>query len=211
MNRPDRSPETRSGPDRFAGYDVLAKRRTPSWNDASRRVIDARLAAPRDPRFCSPREWRALGALCDRITPQPQGRPPVPVAAIVDEKLAADSGDGFRNVKLPPLQAAWRRGLAALDGEALAAHGREFADLSGAEQDRLLRALQAGKTKTQAWGDMPCALFFSDRILPDIVSAYYAHPSAWSEIGFGGPAGPRGYVRMDPDQRDPWEAAERGR
>ncbi len=42
----------------------------------------------------------------------------------------------------------------------------------------------------------------------DIVHAYYAHPTAWSEIGWGGPASPRGYVRMDFDERDPWEAAE---
>ena len=38
--------------------------------------------------------------------------------------------------------------------------------------------------------------------------AYYAHPTAWNEIGFGGPASPRGYVRMGFDRRDPWEAAE---
>jgi hypothetical protein len=42
----------------------------------------------------------------------------------------------------------------------------------------------------------------------DIVVAYYAHPTAWNEIGFGGPASPRGYVRMGFDKRDPWEAAE---
>ena len=28
------------------------------------------------------------------------------------------------------------------------------------------------------------------------------------EIGFGGPASPRGYVRMNFDRRDPWEAVE---
>ena len=45
-------------------------------------------------------------------------------------------------------------------------------------------------------------------MLHDIGSAYYAHPTAWSEIGFGGPASPRGYVRMDENRRDPWEAVE---
>jgi hypothetical protein len=45
-------------------------------------------------------------------------------------------------------------------------------------------------------------------VLLDIVSAYYAHPTAWNEIGFGGPASPRGYVRMGLDRRDPWEAVE---
>ena len=46
------------------------------------------------------------------------------------------------------------------------------------------------------------------RMARDIVLAYYAHPTAWSEIGWGGPASPRGYVRMDFNKRDPWEAAE---
>ncbi|MGH6677602.1 MAG: gluconate 2-dehydrogenase subunit 3 family protein, partial [Bradyrhizobium sp.] len=36
----------------------------------------------------------------------------------------------------------------------------------------------------------------------------YAHPAAWSEIGFGGPASPRGYVRLGANRRDEWEAAE---
>ena len=43
---------------------------------------------------------------------------------------------------------------------------------------------------------MPCKLFFEHRVIPDIMHAYYAHPVAWNEIGFGGPASPRGYVRM---------------
>ena len=40
------------------------------------------------------------------------------------------------------------------------------------------------------------------------VPALYSHPKAWNEIGFGGPASPRGYVRLDGDRPDPWEAAE---
>ncbi len=55
---------------------------------------------------------------------------------------------------------------------------------------------------------MPPAEFFRLSVLRDIVGAYYSHPTAWSELGFGGPASPRGYVRMDFDRRDPWEAIE---
>jgi hypothetical protein len=40
------------------------------------------------------------------------------------------------------------------------------------------------------------------------LACFYSHPWAWNEIGFGGPASPRGYVRMAFDRRDPWEAAE---
>ncbi len=45
-------------------------------------------------------------------------------------------------------------------------------------------------------------------VLHDICSMHYAHPHSWSEIGFGGPANLRGYVRLYFDRRDPWEAAE---
>jgi hypothetical protein len=72
----------------------------------------------------------------------------------------------------------------------------------------LLKAIQNGAVDEKPWGDLSPKLFFKKRLLHDVVSAYYAHPAAWSEIGFGGPASPRGYVRMFFDRRDPWEAAE---
>ena len=31
-----------------------------------------------------------------------------------------------------------------------------------------------------------------------ILAAFYSHPWAWNEIGFGGPAYPRGYMRLGP-------------
>jgi hypothetical protein len=192
---------------RFPGYDVLAKRHTPSWNEKTRRVIDQRLALAREPRFLRPEEWATLVAICDRIMPQPHDRPPVPLAAMVDAKLHEDRRDGYRDHRLPPLREAWRRGLAGIDAEARRRHRVGFAELDTAEQDALLRAVQDGEIAGD-WDGMPPALFFAKRLLFDIVTSYYAHPAAWSEIGFGGPASPRGYVRMDFDRRDPWEAAE---
>ncbi|MFP5247069.1 MAG: gluconate 2-dehydrogenase subunit 3 family protein, partial [Thermoanaerobaculia bacterium] len=56
------------------------------------------------------------------------------------------------------------------------------------------------------WNDLPPKRFFTEILLDAIVGEYYAHPHAWSEIGFGGPASPRGYVRLGLNQRDPWEA-----
>mgnify|MGYP003362980393 CR=1 FL=1 len=54
---------------RYPGYDVLVKRHSPSWNEATRRVMDARLGVPREPRFLSRIEWDTLVAICDRIIP----------------------------------------------------------------------------------------------------------------------------------------------
>lgn len=194
--------------ERYPRYDVLAKRHTPSWNEKTRQVIDERLALPREPRYLSPAEWLVLEAICDRIVPQPRTRPPVPLAAMVDTKLLEARGDGYRDHRLPPLREAWQRGLHAIDAEAWRRHNVGFIALNPDERDALLRAVQQGTVPDSGWNGMPPAIFFAKRLLPDIVSAYYGHPTAWSEIGFGGPASPRGYVRMNFARRDPWEAAE---
>lgn len=195
-------------PDRYPGYDVLAKRDTPSWNAATREVIDARLAIPNTPQFLNQDAWQTLTAICDRIVPQPKHREPVPIAALVDRKLADDERDGYRQAVLPPLREAWRRGLAALDAAAVRQNERHFHLLPSAQQDALLKAMQDGKLDGAEWQGMPAAKFFSERLAHDILAAYYSHPTSWSEIGFGGPASPRGYVRMYFNRRDPWEAAE---
>jgi hypothetical protein len=192
--------------ERYPGYDVLAKRHTPSWNEKTRQVIDARLSISREPHFFKPDEWRTLTALCDRILPQPRDRPPVPLPSYVDAKLHTAQLDGYRYAQLPPQDEAWRRGLAALEAEALGAHGESFTALTGAQQDELLQRMQQGKLTNPIWQNMPCRLFFEHRVIPDITHAYYAHPTAWNELGFGGPASPRGYARMGLDRRDPWEA-----
>jgi Gluconate 2-dehydrogenase subunit 3 len=195
--------------DRYPGYDVLSKRDTPSWNEKTREVIDRRLAIDPSARcFFDDAEWLTLRAVCARIVPQPAERPPVPLAAMIDARLHEDRGDGYRDSRLPPMGEAWRRGLAALDAEAMARHRIHFHALAPGQQDDLLHAMEKGELKHDAWGDMPCKVFFKHRVLSDIVRAYYAHPTAWSEIGWGGPASPRGYVRMDFDRRDEWEAAE---
>jgi hypothetical protein len=196
--------------ERFPGYDVLAKRDSPSWNALTRRVVDARLATnPGAHEFLDEHDWATLRALCERIVPQAPDRPGrIPVAALVDAMLAKGHPEGYRDSRLPPLQEAWRRALAALDAEAHARAGVAFAALPPAAQDDLLGRVQRGQASNGAWGDMPPALFFAKRLLHDIVGAYYSHPTAWSEIGFGGPASPRGYVRTELDRHDPWEATE---
>lgn len=221
-------------PSRYPGYDVLSKRDTPSWDDVTREVVEGRLAQRNEPRFCNDVQWRALDALCAAIMPRSRAPKPalkpalhgaapnddseknadrwadvsVPVAAVVDMKLHGDGRDGYRDARLPPLRDAWRIGLAALDAESRQSYGAAFADLDGTRQRDLLTRMQRGELKNDAWQGMSCKLFFSLRVLQDIASAYYAHPQSWNEIGFGGPANPRGYVRMQANRRDPWEASE---
>lgn len=195
--------------DRFPGYDVLAKKDSPSWNDATRSVIAERLALTIDETVLGPSRTATLCAIVDRIVPQPEGRAPVNAAALVIEKIATDASDGYRPEGLPRVREAWTIALDAVEREAIARHGRSFAKLPGDEADALLRLVENGQARHEAWGDLGSKLFWCWRLLPDIVAAYFSHPSAWSMIGFGGPAAPRGYVRLDANRRDGWEAAEK--
>lgn len=232
------SPPQSTPPSRYPGYDVLLKRDTPSWDDVTREVIDARLAQRNAPRFCNDAQWRVLNALCAVLVPhsckpaadstasstddngnksdkgdkknnnERWAEPIVPVAAFVDTKLHDDSRDGYRDARLPPLREAWRIGLAALDIESRNAYDAGFADIDEVNQRALVKRMQRGELTDPAWQGMPSNVFFELRALHDISAAYYSHPRSWSEIGFGGPANPRGYVRMQANRRDPWEAAE---
>lgn len=119
-------------------------------------------------------------------------------------------GEGYRLPAMPPLRHAWRQGLAALDQEALLRHGRGFAALAVADQDALLRALAGGQAQSPQWQAFSGQYFLIHMLLKTAAGIYYAHPDAWNEIGFGGPASPRGYVRLGFNQRDPWEARAAG-
>jgi hypothetical protein len=191
----------------FDPYDVLDKWSTPSWNDQTRRVVSRRLHDIPRRRFFDEHEWRIAEAIAARIVPQPDGdSAPVAIVPFIDERLYEKRGKGFRYADMPPAPDAWRRGLAAIDDESRIVFARPFVELTDDEQDDVLRRVQQGTVASVLWQGLPPRRFFVAFLLDEIVGEYYAHPAAWSEIGFGGPASPRGYVRLGFDQRDPWEA-----
>jgi hypothetical protein len=196
---------------RYPGYDVLSKWNSPSFDDTTRRVLTARLDAVPPRRFLDEEEWTLLEAVNSRLLPQPERRYPIPITPWIDAMLHDDRGEGYRHPEVPPLREAWRRGLAAVQDEARRRHERRFDELGAAEQDALLRALADGQTESPLWREVTADYarhFFTHYLLKTAAGIYYAHPEAWNEIGFGGPASPRGYVRLGLDARDPWEARE---
>lgn len=190
----------------YPGYDVLAKWDSQSFNDATRKVLAARLAAPPPFRFFDEDEARLLEAIVDRLLPQPDRPEPIPVARWIDVYLFEGQDQGYRHARLPPRGDAWRRGLAGIAAEAGRRFGAAFDEMESERQEEVLHAVQRGETDKALWRDLDPCRFFVDDLLTLAAQLYYSHPAAWSEIGFGGPASPRGYVRMGPDERDPWEA-----
>jgi len=192
----------------FPDYDVLEKWDSPSWNDQTREAVRQRLDEVPPRRFLSEEQWSLLEATVARLVPQPERAEPVPIVPWIDDMLHKNETPGYRYADMPPMREAWCRGLDAIAAEARQRHGQGFEQLSPEQQDELLGHVQHNRVDKQIWGDLPAGGFFLHHLLKQTVGIYYSHPEAWSEIGYGGPASPRGYARLGPDERDPWEARE---
>ncbi|GAA2351226.1 gluconate 2-dehydrogenase subunit 3 family protein [Streptomyces cuspidosporus] len=176
----------------------------PTWDAATAGVVLARLG-PRPPlSFFTPAEEAAAGPLLDLLLARRHDDPPVPVLPVIDARLAAREFEGWRFADMPEDDEAWRRSLAALDEETRVRHdGRTFGQVTHGDRHRLLRHIQ--DLGSHDWYGMPAGHVWTlwSRYA---CTAYYAHPYAWEEIGFGGPAYPRGYLRLGRGTREPWES-----
>jgi Gluconate 2-dehydrogenase subunit 3 len=180
---------------RYPDYDVLAN--AENWDAATRAVVEERLGSRPAMRFFTEREQPTLRALCDVATAQ-DAEPRVPVAEMVDEKLAAGQLDGFRYSDMPSDFDTWRLVLRGLDDTARARSGAEsFAACSIEEQESIFAAFVEASLQDGAWDQLNVARAFSV-CMRAILAAFYSHPWAWNEIGYGGPAYPQGYMRMGP-------------
>lgn len=195
---------------RYPGYDVLAKWRGPDWDAQTRMVVRRRVEDVPRIRFLTEEEARLLEAVSARIVPQPDrvAQARVPIVAWIDEKLHHDWRDGYRYEELPPLRETWRLGLSGIDESARLLHARQFVSLESLTQDGVLARLQRGDAPGETWTRLSATRFFRDVLCLTVVKTYYAHPSAWSEIGYSGPSSPRGHVRNWAGGVDPWDAPE---
>jgi hypothetical protein len=184
---------------RYPDYDVLEEAR--HWDDATRKVVLDRVDRLPPIRFFNEREVATLGAFCDRVMAQ-DSAPRIPVLAMVDEKLYENRGEGYRHEDLPPDPQVWREVARMLDGAAV---GEGAADFAAAAEDAQLRIVGRFADGELEWDGLPVSKAWSV-VMRDILSAFYSHPWAWNEIGFGGPAYPRGFARLGAGQREHWES-----
>jgi Gluconate 2-dehydrogenase subunit 3 len=196
---------------RYPNYDVLDKWSSPDWDDQTREVVRQRLEQIPRIRFFTDEEARALLAISERISPQPERNEAekVPIVQWIDDKLYEDKRDGYRYEEMPPQREAWRLGLKGINETSqLLFDGKHFVDLDQLSQDVVLTHLAQGNPPGDTWKLLPPLRFFKDVLCSTIVKVYYAHPLAWNEIGYNGPSSPRGHVRKWEGGVDPWEAQE---
>ena len=175
------------------------------WDEATRRIVLERVEQAPPIRFFTTEEARTLGAFCDVVMAQDR-EPRIPVVNMVDAKLFAGQLDGFQFDDLPDDRETWRRVALGLDAAARQHGVREFASAPHEVQVRVIGAFADGELHGEVWDELPPARAWSV-VMRAVLSAFYSHPWAWNEIGFGGPAYPRGYARLGVGQREAWEGA----
>ncbi len=196
---------TPQGRGRFPGFDVLEQ--SSVWDAVTAGVVLARLAPPNDLGFFTQQERAVADPLLDLLLAQ-DTEPRVPVLALIDTRLAIGETDGWHYDDLPEDGQAWRATLRFLDRDAEDRHGNPFARLSSAEQAGLVQAVQDLAHRTHRWHDYPAAQVWS-LWTRYACTAFYSHPWAWNEIGFPGPAYPRGYLNPGVNARERWETPDR--
>lgn len=191
----------------YPGYDVLDRKEY--WDPKTRQVIEQRTSSVPEIRFFTRDEAATLRSAVLGLLPQKRGTK-IPIIPFIDEKLDKNQTDGTRYEDIPRMQDLWRMFAKALDEEAWASYRRKFVHLSAKAQDEILEALANGTTRSETWSKLPARKAFL-QIVATTATYYYAHPYAWSEIGWGGPKHPESYVRIRCGIKDPEEPGEVGR
>jgi hypothetical protein len=192
-----------AGASRFPGFDSAAQ--AARWDAVTAGVVLARLGMPPDIRFFSPAEEAIATALCDLLLGQSDAAR-LPVVNEIDARLAEKETDGWHYEDMPEDGTSWRLSLAALDADALSRYDRGFADSSADDQAKLVQAVQ--DLGSDDWHGLNAGHVWS-LWTRYACTAFYAHPEAWNEIGFPGPAYPRGYKNAGVGKREPFEVADR--
>ena len=186
---------------RFPGFDVLGQ--AGHWDPVTAELITARTGPPPRPRFFTEAEQASAAVLLDQLTGQCDEPAGVPVLEMVDARLAAGETDGWHYADMPEDGQAWRDTLGYLDKDAHDRCGTSFAAAPRHDQAAIIQAVQDARE----WHGLNAPRVWS-LWTRYACTALYSHPHAWSEMGFPGPAYPRGYKNAGVGKREPFEVGD---
>ena len=194
------------GHSRYPDQDVMAE--SSAWDERTRSLLVDRVEHPPAIRFFDAGEEATLGAFLDVFLGQ-RDEPKIPALAYLDARLYEGRSEGYRHISLPDDRSLWRLIARGLDEVAGQLGSRSFADAPAALREQLVGWFADGALRSAIWNEIDQKLAWSTAT-GHMVDAFWSHPWAWNEMGFPGPAYPRGYARLGADQREPWEAFEEG-
>jgi hypothetical protein len=196
-------------PGYYPGFSTLSQQAF--WDEATRKVVLNRVHNVPPIRFFTPEQFPFMMAVCDRLLPQDDrdNAHKIPVVNYIDQRLYENKLNGYQYADMPPDREAIIMGLQGIEEIAQHMYDQSFIQLGHWEQESILRTIHQDQPPAghAIWQRVPPTHFWA-LIMQDVVQAYYAHPYAWDEIGFGGPAYPRGYTRLSDGKPEPWEVEE---
>lgn len=199
----------RMQPGYYPGYSTLSQQEF--WDEATRRVVLRRLEPPPPIRFFTAEEARTMEAVVARVLPQDDRVPErrIPILPVLDKRLHEGTINGYRYEDMPSDREAYKLAAAMFERAAQRLHRKGFADLSDMAQEEILKSIHDGEPPVadEVWERMNIQRFWT-MLVQDCIEAYYAHPWSWDEVGFGGPAYPRAYMRLEGGKPEPWEVDE---
>jgi hypothetical protein len=200
----------RRQPGYYPGFSTLSQKAY--WDAATRHLVENRVLHVPPIQFFTPDQLVLMKSVCDRIVPQDDRVPErrIPIVNYIDARLFENKIDGYRYEDMPSDQEAHLLGLEAIEQTAVAIHGQHFVDLDEIKKDMVLKSIHDTQELAahEIWSRMSIERYWH-LLVGDCVTAYYSHPWAWDEIGFGGPAYPRAYIRLEGGMPEPWEVEER--
>lgn len=138
----------------------------------------------------------------------------IPIISFVvhhfDSTLAAKLGESQRKTGVPKQSDLIRSGLDLLNKACAQIYGSTFDILKEESKKEVVGNLMQGNFTLQFKQITIPVKDFIQKISSETTAAYFSHPEIWSEIGYAGPAYPRGYVRTEFGLTDPWEAKRDG-
>ena len=194
---------------RYPDYDVLEQQ--DHWDEVTRKLILERVHEVPEIRFFDEVELETLTVFADLFLAQ-DSDPRIPVMAYVDGKLHKGELDGYQYFDMPDDRETWRRVARGLDEEARRRGAERFALLRTDDQLDVVHDFSTGRLHGGVWNTLNVSRAWSV-VTRHLMQQFYAHPWAWNEIGFGGPAYPRGYSRfgsphLQGAEREEWEGRE---
>ena len=190
---------------RYPDYNVLDE--AGHWDEVTRRLVLERVEQVPPIRFFTDDEaLDARRVLRRRAGPGPRAEDP----GAEHGRRQARSPASSTASATPTCPTTARPGGGVALGLDAAARQHGADDFAGASEDVQTpgrRRLRQGQAARRGVGRAAAATRPGRSSSRAILSAFYSHPWAWNEIGFGGPAYPRGYARLGVGQRESWEGA----
>jgi Gluconate 2-dehydrogenase subunit 3 len=197
-------------PGYYPGFSTMEQKAF--WDAATRNLLVMRVDQPPFIRYFTIDQAKFWRAVFDHLIPQHDRTPDrrIPIVEPIDDRLYRNRTIGYRYENMPHDRDAFLLGQQAIDAESGKRYGSKFVLLPNHQQDLVLKAIHDQKPTAaeEIWKQMSIGRFWQ-MLMQDALESYYSHPWAWDEIGFGGPAYPRAYTRLERGEPEPWEVEEK--